>query len=130
MRLVGMGMVFGMIVVMGMGCTATPQASMVNGAFTSEGIPHERYLVGGGYNIEFSARENGTVYLVLKTTQPGIGSENKRESSIKNRLLVSKTLIKDGGFSENIQPEKLKKEFAVEPSDAEIKLYFVPAHNM
>jgi hypothetical protein len=82
-------------------------------AFRSDGIPCDKYQVGGGWDIEYKAPAPGTVYLV---------EMNNR------RLIETKSLDEGETYRQNIDPgESRLKDMGIEPSAARFWLYFIPA---
>lgn len=96
------------------GCAMQPQTPL-----GADGVPHERYLVGGGIQIEFIAPEPGTAYVVEQTHQ---------------KLLVTKSLrageaysfewAQAAGSPEGLQ--KLKDATGIDFAKSRFGLYFVP----
>jgi hypothetical protein len=82
-------------------------------AFRSDGIPQDKYLVGGGWQIDFTAPSNGTAYLV---------EMNYR------KLLETKSLDEGESYRQNIDPgESQLKDIGIDSSSARLALFFVPA---
>jgi len=94
------------------GCSTLSTSS--EGPFTKNGIPHSRYLVGGGLSIEYIAPANGTAYWVEETTQ---------------RILETKSL-NSGDKAEfgggGVDPDSVKEALGIDIKDAKFTLYFVP----
>jgi hypothetical protein len=88
-------------------------ASPGGGPYNSSGIPSKRYISGGGFLIEYTAKEPGTAVVVEQTT---------------NKVLVTKTLGKGEEFEMDFDPteEDLAKALGIQPSEARLVLYFVP----
>ena len=82
------------------------------GPLTKNGIPHSRYLVGGGFSIEYVAPANGTVYWVEETTQ---------------KILQTKS-VNSGDKAEfsGLDPDSVKQALGIDFKDTKFTLYFVP----
>ncbi len=76
----------------------------------------KEYLVGGGLEIDWAAKEKGTAYLVEETT---------------NKVLKTQSLEEGGKFAFSIVgiegEEQFEALFGVKLADAEFSLYFIPA---
>ena len=83
-----------------------------NEVFTSTNIPAHRYLVGGGFEIEYVAPANGTAYWVEESTQ----------MILETKSLNSGDKANFGG----IAPEQAKQVLGIELKDVKFTLYFVP----
>ena len=84
------------------------------GDFDGNGVPHQKYLVGGGMQIEWTAPQPGTAYLV----------ENHSE-----KILMTKSLDTDDEFefsAGSAEPEDIKQAFGIEMSELKLALYFIP----
>ena len=81
--------------------------------FRPNGIPHDRFQLGGGMDVSFIAPEDGTIYYVELD---------------KRKILLSDTISKGSTF--NIKPNTAKRlieeTLAIEPADTNLVLYFVP----
>jgi hypothetical protein len=93
------------------GCFSLSTSS--EGPFTKSGIPHSRYLVGGGFSIEYIAPANGTAYWVEETTE---------------KLLQTKSLNSGdkADFGDGMDPDSVKQALGIDVKDAKFTLYFVP----
>lgn len=78
---------------------------------TRNGIPCERWRVGGGLHIEYTAPADGTMYVV--------DLESKR-------FLLTESVEEGDDFSFDVTTEDEFTELGIDPS-AKIALYFVPA---
>ena len=94
------------------GCSALPTSS--EGAFTESGIPHSRYLVGGGFSIEYIAPANGTAYWVEETSG----------KILQTKSMNSGDKAEFGGGS--LDPEQIKQALGIDIKDTKFTLYFVP----
>lgn len=84
--------------------------------FDYEGMPDEKYLVGGGYFISYRAMEEGELFLV---------------DTASERLLATVSLQpgEDHQMVYDITDEKLAanlESLGIDPKKAKFKLYFVP----
>jgi hypothetical protein len=85
---------------------------METSAFRSDGIPQQKYLVGGGWDVSFSAPCAGTVYLV---------------EANYGKFIETKSVDEGDTYRQTIDPgESRLKEIGVEPAYAKFQLYFVP----
>ena len=57
------------------GCATQPGVGG-DGRFSKDGIPHERYLVGGGLNVSYTAPCDGTAYLVDASSKKYVSTES------------------------------------------------------
>jgi hypothetical protein len=85
-----------------------------SGKFRANSLPDERYLVGGGFSIEYVAPADGTVYWVEETT----------EKILQMKSVASGEKVEFG--SEGMDPEEVKKVLGIELKDAKFTLYFIP----
>ena len=86
--------------------------------FDSKGLPNQKYLVGGGLQIEWVAPEAGTAYLVEETT---------------GKIVMTKSMQPGDKFEFNpgqADPKEAKEIFGVEMSELKFSLFFVPANNV
>lgn len=88
--------------------------STSGGPFTKNGIPHSRYLVGGGFSVEYIAPADGTAYWVEETTQ----------KILETKSLNSGDKAEFGGASPD--PDSVKQILGIDIKDAKFTLYFVP----
>ena len=92
------------------GCSGLSTSSA--GPFTRNGIPHSRYLVGGGFSIEYIAPANGTAYWVEETTR---------------KILQTKSLnAGDKAEFTGSDPDSVKQALGIDFKDTKFTLYFVP----
>jgi len=87
-----------------------------SGDFNSKGLPSQRYLVGGGLDIGWIAKQAGTAYLVEEKT---------------GKIVMTKSLDIDDEFDfefspDSVEPEDTKAIFGVEMSELKFSLYFIP----
>lgn len=83
-----------------------------SGTMSSNGVPAKKYLVGGGYNINFNAPAKGIGYVVEETTR---------------RVIQLKSLDKDDRFKVEIEcDDETEKVLGIKPSAARFTFYFVP----
>lgn len=92
------------------GCT-TMQKDSISGVFTTQGLPDERYLVGGGFEIDFDAPCAGTAYLV----DVSVGRYMKTEQLEENDSF---------SFPEYYVDEMIESEGGTGAHD--YRLYFIP----
>ena len=92
------------------GCSSLSTSSEC--PFTKNGIPHSRYLVGGGFSIEYIAPANGTAYWVEETT---------------GKILQTKSLnAGDKAEFSGSDPDSVKQALGIDFKDTKFTLYFVP----
>ncbi len=94
---------------------AEKRVSNVNAVFTSDGLPQQKYLVGGGLIVEYYPPHDGVVYWV--------DEGNKR-------IFISQYVARGDSFEESIQldEEEIKLIFSEEDlQNLKMGLYFVPA---
>jgi len=87
--------------------------TLSEGPLTKNGIPHSRYLVGGGFSIEYIAPTNGTAYWVEETT----------EKILETKSLNAGDKAEFGG---GMDPDGVKQALGIDMKDAKFTLYFVP----
>jgi hypothetical protein len=91
------------------GCGPRPRSAL-------EYLPGEKYVVGGGLNIDWKAPEPGTVYLVEKQT---------------GKIMETRTLEKGETYTFSVasvtQADELEQLLGITIAKAQIVLYFVPA---
>lgn len=79
---------------------------------SNNGVPSKNYLVGGGYNVDFTAPAKGIAYVVEETTQ---------------RVIQLKSMDRDDRFRAEIDNgEDSEKILGIKPSAARFTFYFVP----
>ena len=93
------------------GCSTLSTSS--EGPFTKSGVPHSRYLVGGGFSIEYIAPANGTAYWVEETT----------ERILQTQSMNSGDKAQFGG---GMDADSVKQALGIDVKDAKFTLYFVP----
>jgi hypothetical protein len=82
-------------------------------AFRWDAIPQDRYIVGGGWNIDFTAPASGTAVLVEMSTR---------------RLIETKSMAEGDTYRQSFDPGQSElKDMGIEPKWARFQLYFVPA---
>jgi hypothetical protein len=86
----------------------------------SDGMPQDKYLVGGGFSMKYVAPVDGTVYVV---------------DSVSRRMLVTESLEAGETFDQSLGPiEQTTKEgfqaLGLDLSKARLQLYFVPDADM
>ena len=98
-----------------MACAVTV-ACVTRSPFNEEGIPHSKYLVGGGFEMQYMAPTAGTALVVEESTA---------------KILTTRTLDEREMFvleiEEIIEPEDFPVTVGIPMSDARIALYFVPS---
>lgn len=93
------------------GCQSLSSHSVWN-----ERMPAQRFLVGGGTEIEWSAPVSGTFYLVEAETR---------------RFLYTKSMAADDGVHlEMSNPEEVEKLTGMPPGKCRFEAYFVPLTEM
>ena len=81
----------------------------------SHGVPHERYLVGGGTRVQFRAVEDGVAYLVEGNTRKVIATQSLAEGETFDQVWVMEGL------------DEFEQKVGVPMREARLLLYFVPA---
>jgi len=99
--------------VLGAMACALSVACVTHSPFTEEGIPHSKYLVGGGFQMQYVAPTAGTALVVEEST---------------SKILTTRTL--DEGemfdFEVDMEPGDFITTLGISMPDARIALYFVP----
>lgn len=95
------------------GCGTVSTSSV----FDDNGLPRDRYYVGGGFRLDFGAPAKGTAYVV---------------EEISNQLIGTKSLENDERFEVDIDPREEDvhmrlKSIGVDPVNMKLGLYFVPS---
>jgi len=103
-------LILGIVVVVIAGC-------MSNGPIGADGIPAKKYLVGGGFAIEWVAPTNGTAYLVEERGK---------------KIIQTKSLVEGDKFDVSIDPTiaaaaQWDEILGTRILAAKLLLYFVPA---
>jgi hypothetical protein len=83
---------------------------------STDRLPGDRQLVGGGIMIEWRAPEPGTVYLVEKTTGKMVETHSLEEGEVYTWTVAS-----------TVQAEDLEELLGIKFSKAHFLLYFEPA---
>ncbi len=86
----------------------------MSGPLTAEGIPEQRYLVGGGLNVYYVAPEPGTLYVV--------------EENLK-QIWVTRVMDTGNRYQHsraNSPFSNFKELFGIDHKDIKVSLYFVP----
>jgi hypothetical protein len=113
-RLIGIFFVFGAMILAGCGSMRTYSGK----DFDSKGLPNQKYLVGGGLQIEWVAPQKGTAYLVEETT---------------GKIVMTKSLQPGDTFEFSpgqADPKEAKEVFGVDMSELKFFLFFVPANKV
>jgi hypothetical protein len=106
-----MEMVLALWVALGLaGCTVSSQTDR---QFTQRGIPAKEFLVGGGFQINYTAPAEGTVYWVEETTA---------------KILETRSVTDDENveFKMDVEADEFKQSIGVEMAKAKMSLYFIP----
>jgi hypothetical protein len=82
-----------------------------NGSFDWRGLPREHYYIGGGYDIDYTARTAGTLYIVEKRT---------------NKLVGTKTM--SAGERHQGKMDLDHKALGIDASRMRFAFYFIPAY--
>ena len=100
------------------GCQSLQPGSMVTAepVFDYDGMPHNQYMVGGGYVIHYRAPVTGDLYIA---------------DDYSNKLLATVSLQKGQlhPFDYDMADETVIQNMAacgIDPASASIKVYFVP----
>ncbi len=91
------------------GCT-----SGLSSKFKNNGLPASRYLVGGGFSIEYVAPAVGTACWVEENT----------EKILETKSVVTGDKVEFGPVS--MDSEEVKKVLGIELAEARFTLYFIP----
>ncbi|HIA27166.1 MAG TPA: hypothetical protein EYN79_03465 [Planctomycetes bacterium] len=86
-----------------------------NADFNSAGIPQQKYLVGGGWNIEYVAPMAGVCYWVEKTT---------------SKIIKMRSLEKGEKFEASRPPDRgevFENVMGVSYQEAVSQFYFIPS---
>lgn len=115
-----MGMTLCWLAILGLaGCGASTQngPSPARGRqFTHTGIPAREYLVGGGFQIDYTAPANGTVYWVEETTGKILQTTSVTEDeSVEFELDVME-----------IESDEFQSRIGIDLAKAKMSLYFIP----
>jgi len=89
-----------------------PPPPLINEVFTVDGIPHPKYMVGGGFAVEFKAPCEGTLFWVEQT---------------ERRMMMTKQLQEGQTFDEYVpvDQEEFRQLFR-DLDKTRFVLYFVP----
>ena len=79
-----------------------------------DGLPADRFLVGGGYEVTYTAPAAGTLVWAERTTR---------------RVFITRSLEAGETFEESADPtdQTFREVLGIDPADARLVLYFVPA---
>ncbi|MCE5186722.1 MAG: hypothetical protein LLF76_11425 [Planctomycetaceae bacterium] len=88
------------------------QSKMSDKAKTRAGLPNPRWQVGGGLSIDYTAPDDGMVYVVDLNS---------------NRFLVTESVGAGDNFTFAPTSEAEFQFLGLDPAAAKIALYFVPA---
>lgn len=101
--------VLAMILFMATGCSVFQEN---NGITTRGGLPDARWQVGGGLNIDYTAPEDGTAYLVDLSSK---------------RYLVMESVMEGSSFTFWPSSDEELRLAGIDPAKTKIAFYFVPA---
>jgi hypothetical protein len=93
------------------GCATSGFESPV---FSESGIPNQRYMVGGGFEIAYKAPSPGTAYVV----------ETRTANIIKTQSLEEGQRFE---FDIGAEPEEIEAILGIPFSEVRLHLYFVPS---
>ena len=98
-------------------CSMGSQSMARNDWMNEDGLPHDRYRVGGGFQASFTAPVDGVAYVA---------------ETVQGRLIVTEGLEQGNDFelSGGIDPKQFEEAVGVKPSEAQFTLYFVPLQDM
>ena len=95
-----------------LGCASTSK-----GPFDSDGMPRDKYLVGGGLQINWLAPQDGTAYVV-------VSAGGKRKIILTGAISEGE----DVDFSlGDADPAEIENLLGAKLSETEVSLYFVPS---
>jgi len=110
------GALVAMLLVSILGCASTH-----TGPFGSDGLPREKYFVGGGIMINWTAPQDGTAYVVMSA-----GGESKIVQT--EGLKEAKTFeFYISGVDNQGTLDQVEKVLGAKLSEAKFSLYFVPS---
>lgn len=86
-------------------------------AFTDKGLPKPCYFVGGGFDLQYKAPCDGTLYVVEETSK---------------KIVVTRSLATDDRYEETFSIDDLqaREAFGKRMSELDFNLYFIPATDL
>jgi hypothetical protein len=109
------GAIVAMAVVSILGCASTH-----TGPFGSDGLPREKYFVGGGIMINWTAPQDGTAYVVMSAAG-------------ESKIIQTQYIMEAGEFDFSMSVDdqemvdQIEKVLGAKLSEAKFSLYFVPS---
>jgi len=91
------------------GCSSLSSSS--NREFTKKGIPQQKYLIGGGFEISYMPHIAGTAYWVDENTK---------------RILVTETVEAEEAVIFGQNNDVFEESYGIPIKDAKLSLYFIP----
>jgi hypothetical protein len=83
--------------------------------FSESGIPDQRYMVGGGWEIVYTAPSSGTAYLIETRTSNIVKTESLEEGE---RFLFD---------VHGVEEDEIETFFGMPISEIRLHLYFIPS---
>jgi len=108
MRFVVIGCTLSMMLSLA-GCSAL--SSSASETFTKKGLPHQKYLIGGGFEVYYMPHIPGTAYWVDETTK---------------RILVTETVEAEEHIEFEHDAEVFEESYGIPVKEAKLSLYFIP----
>ena len=95
-------------VIMG-GCAS----SGLRNAFNSEGFPKQQYYIGGGLQVEYTARQEGTLIFADR---------------VSKKIIQTKSMTPDDSYEISMRPNdaSVLENVGINPMDMKLSLYFIP----
>jgi hypothetical protein len=94
---------------------ATGCASSQKTSFGLNGLPHEQYRVGGGFDIEYNAPADGTFYLLDLSSGKFVVTKNTTEGDTFDFSIDSADMDQAKAFGINLEKSKLVLYFVPKP---------------
>lgn len=85
--------------------------------FTDKGLPKPCYFVGGGFDLQYKAPCDGTLYVVEETSR---------------KIVVTRSLDKDDTYEQTFSMDDLqaRETFGKRMSELDFNAYFIPAADL
>ena len=109
------GAIAAMLLVSILGCASTH-----TGPFDSDGLPRDKYFVGGGIMINWTAPQDGTAYVVMSAAE-------------ERRIIQTQYIMEAGKFdfelvaADQETVDQFEKVLGAKLSETRFSLYFVPS---
>ncbi len=89
-----------------------PRGEKIVGCFTDRGLPARKYQVGGGFDVEYKAPADGTLYWVEEYT---------------GKILETRLITKGDVAKSNRTPSEIAAASGNTPNSLNVSLYFIPS---